>query len=169
MFEGRNDVHLDGRLHHDIDELAVILADILHHHVIHLHQAAIRLELFRLVFRNNEVARVGVRVHPAGMRGIHDSLDLVNRNVPRENRLLFAAIVDEPAVKTHEKESRFQEPVLLRQLLDARERPARSHHELMARIDHRADRAHVGIQNALVVGQERSVKVCEQDFHREQI
>ena len=94
-----------------------------------------------------------MRVHPAGMRGIHDGLDFVDGNVACENRLLFAAIVDEPAVETHEEKSRFQEPVLLRQLFNTRERPASSHHELVARIDHRADRAHVGFRNALVVGQ----------------
>ncbi len=45
------------------------------------------------------------------------------------------------------------------------EGPARGHHELVARIDYRTDRTHVGIRNALVISQERTVKVCEQNFH----
>ena len=49
------------------------------------------------------------------------------------------------------------------------EGPACSHHELVARIDHHADRAHVGFRDALVVGQKRAVKVREQNFHRGQI
>ena len=45
------------------------------------------------------------------------------------------------------------------------EGPARGHHELVARIDYRTDRTHVGIRNALVISQQSTVQVRKEYLH----
>ena len=165
MIKRRNDIHLDGRLYHHIDKITVVVANILDNHVVHLHQPAIRLELFRLVFRNYQVARVRVRVHARLVGRIHNELDRFYRNVARQNGLFGGVIVNEPAIETHQEKARLVEAILLRKLLCARERTPGAEHQLVPASKHSLDSLHVYIENGLVVGQKRTVKVCKEQLH----
>ena len=163
MFKRRNHVHFDRRLDHDIDwpviaiNPTIIIADIVYNNIIHFHQAAIRLELFRLVFRDHQIARIRVRMHPALVRFVHDELHLIHSNATRQNRLSRSAIVNETAVEAHQKIPRLQEAVLFGNVLYACERAPRRHHELVSRVYHRADRSHVRLANILLVVKKRTI------------
>ena len=104
-------------------------------------------------------------MHAVCVCGIHDGLYLFDGNVASEDGLLFAAIVDETAVETHEQKARFQKAVLFRQLLGTRERTTRADDKLLSRINHRADGTHVGIRDALVISQQGSVQVRKEYLH----
>ena len=163
MFKRRNHVYLDWRLDHDIDRPVIainptiIIADIVYNNIIHFHQAAIRLELFRFVFRDHQIARIRVRMHPALVRFVHDELHLIHSNATRQNRLSRSAIVNETAVEAHQKIPRLQEAVLFGNVLYACERTSRRHHELVPRVYHRADRSHVRLANILLIVKKRTI------------
>ena len=165
MVKRRNDVHLDRRLDHHIDEFAIVFADILDHHVVHLHESAVRLELFGFVFRNHQVARVGVRVHAVLMGLVHNELDVIYRDSAREDGFFGGVVVNEPAVETHQEEPRLVKAILLGQLLCAGKRTPGAEHQLVAASKHPLDGLHVHIENGLVVGQERSVQIGKKQLH----
>ena len=112
MFKRRNHVHLDRRLDYHIDGAiiainpTIIIADIIYNNIIHFHQAAIRLELFRLVFRDHQIARIRVRMHSALVSFVHDELHLIHSDAACQNRLFGSAVVDETTIKAHQKISR---------------------------------------------------------------
>ena len=175
MVERRNDIHLDRGLHHHIygcrrSRIASgfsgkILPDIIYNHVVHLHQAAVGLELFRLVFRNHQVSGVGVSVHSRAKSRIHNELHVVNGNSPGQYGLFCPAVVNESAVETHQVKSGLHKAVLFCQLLDAGQGPPRGHHELVTGLYHLADGGQIFCGNILVVVQQGSVQVGKQDFH----